>query len=398
MFLSRIRIRDFQSIASLDLPVSTNTVLVGETDSGKSAILRAVSTVFTLPRGDLFVRDNAQSCEIHLHFSTELGETIVSYSKQRKTSAQLAIYYPGYQTDPTKSKKWEACQELPPEVAALGISEVKLDSDTYIQLNLADQLEQPFLLSNESLAAKVLGRLSFVDRVNGALRKVNSDLRKDSVAKPLLEKDLPPLEKKVSSFSFLPSFTEFVASVSVKQQTVSLMENQLAQFPLDDLQENDLIERILGALSPASLVKEVHSSSENLRSLIKTVESLEEGKLTLDKSVSILSAQLPTPTLPDLSRLEAASTVLLSDHVSLRRSSILTGVVLPSINFLDVSSIEMSMNLVSVDLTLLRGLMASSTSMAEQMQKETREFQETSSAIESTKQLLGTCPTCMRTF
>lgn len=398
MLLSRIRIRDFQSIASLDQSLPANTVFVGETDSGKSAILRAINTVFTLPRGDLFVRDNAQSCEIHLHFTVEQGEIVVSYSKQRKTSAQLAIYYPGFQVDPTKSKIWNACQELPPEIEALGIAELKLDQDTYIHLNLADQLEQPFLLSNENLAAKVLGRLSFVDRVNTAMRKVNSDLRKDSVAKPILERDVQSLEKRAATFAFLPDLVLFTGNMQAKEEVLDSLQKQVESLPIDLVLDNDLIDRILQALSPTRLALEILTTVEKTASLAKELELLSSSKAILDKAQVLVSVTVPSAVFPDISQLDKDNESLLASQKVIKDSMVLASTVLPLPNFMDISSLHFAHNTLSTEFLNLKGVASLLLSLDQQNITEMKDLQGVQQELETLKKTLGTCPTCARAF
>src|SRR5712691_5595710 len=62
----RIKVQNFQSIAKADLEISGLTVITGESDIGKTAVLRAVAAVvFGLP-GDYYIRDGETACGVRL--------------------------------------------------------------------------------------------------------------------------------------------------------------------------------------------------------------------------------------------------------------------------------------------------------------------------------------------
>lgn len=399
MQITRIRIRDYQSIALLDLPIDSNTVLVGETDTGKSAVLRAITTLFTLPRGEAFIRDGAQSCEVALHLTSEQGETVIVYSKKRKVSASLSVFYPGYPANPAQTTKtWEACQELPPEIAAFGLSELRLDEDTWVHLNLADQLEQPFLLSNENLAAKVLGRLSFVDRVNAAMRKVNADVRRDNLSKPILEKDVLSLEKKLSGFLFLPEFKSIVDQSSGTAATVSRLDSELKELPLEKLQEEDLLVKVIAALAPGAVSTGLTISSEQAHLCSDAVEVILSDKFILDEAAPLLSAQIPSAVFPDLTILSREVEILLESNHTLNQSIPLISAQIPSAVFPDVAAVGRGYQDLKQDWDTFESKVDEATQAKTDLESMNAELKQSESALEVLKQQLGICPTCSRAF
>lgn len=65
--IERVRLTDFQLHRELDLPLGPVTTLVGPSDRGKSAVLRAVRWAATnAPAGASFVRDGAAGCRVAL--------------------------------------------------------------------------------------------------------------------------------------------------------------------------------------------------------------------------------------------------------------------------------------------------------------------------------------------
>lgn len=86
MKLRRIRIENFQSIVHLELDIEGVTVLVGPSDQGKSAIIRAITAVFTNPPGKSFIRSGARSTEVQLDFD---DDTSVLYRKGASASYEV---------------------------------------------------------------------------------------------------------------------------------------------------------------------------------------------------------------------------------------------------------------------------------------------------------------------
>jgi len=156
--LKRIRVRDIQSLADVDLELGQVTVIVGPSRSGKSALVRALrACLFNWTPGPRFVRAGAASGEVTLDFE----EASVTWEKPAKGGASYRL-----RTAEGEQLLTRLGRELPQNVAELtGIRELQVDG-VRIRPNFDCQHDEPFLLaSTGGQAAKLLAHVSKMDDV-----------------------------------------------------------------------------------------------------------------------------------------------------------------------------------------------------------------------------------------
>lgn len=170
MSIERITITDFQSIESLDAEVGPITVFYGESDTGKSALVRALYALAfnSYPSGH--VRDGAQD---------SLVEVAVDGKKVRARKGKLNQYElddPG-----TEMVGWDRVgTEVPEEVTELlGWRVMEIDDGTRFTPNFDLQFDPPFLITESpSRKAKLLGSLTNVAILYAAIKAASSRERK----------------------------------------------------------------------------------------------------------------------------------------------------------------------------------------------------------------------------
>ena len=161
--IQRITLAGFQSHVNSVLELSPGlNIIVGPTDSGKTAILRGLRwLVLGEPSGDSFVNKAVGKALVRV--STDKQEFITKLREGKKTTYILGgtIYEKA---------------EIPPEIAAVtGITATDF-ADFSTVLNFAYQLDAPFLLSEPASAgAKVLGKISGTEKVDGALKAATKE-------------------------------------------------------------------------------------------------------------------------------------------------------------------------------------------------------------------------------
>ena len=135
-------IENFQSHERTEITFSEGlNVFVGPSDSGKSAILRALRWVlYNQPRGSDFIRTGASRCRVTLILSD--GTQIV---RERSSSVNRYLI-----RDPEGNERvFEGFgSDVPDEVLeAHGMVPLQLDEDRELTVQIGQQLEGPFLLS-----------------------------------------------------------------------------------------------------------------------------------------------------------------------------------------------------------------------------------------------------------
>lgn len=198
--LTRIAIDNFQSHLSTEMEMSEGlNVITGESDQGKTAILRALKWLFfNEPRGTDFIRIGAGECRV----TVETDDGVIVTRERSSSRNRYVLSIPG--KDPQIFEGFGS--KVPAEVvAALGVEPVVLDDDMSIPLNLGEQLDAPFLLGESgTVKAKAIGRICGVHIVDAAIRNVQRDIGRLQHRQRELEKNISSYEDKLASFADLP--------------------------------------------------------------------------------------------------------------------------------------------------------------------------------------------------
>lgn len=179
--IESVHIEGFQSLADVELPLGRFTVIQGRSNSGKSAVIRALRAVVTnggnmRGTGHSFIRQGSKSCRVEIRRDTG---TVV-WSKSPKTTT--------YNLD---GKKFTTGMEVPGEVAEfLRMGDIVIDDANNLRLNVnfqggargQGQFEPPFLIVDRpgSYLAKVFALLTSANVLYEAQAVAKKDARAKS--------------------------------------------------------------------------------------------------------------------------------------------------------------------------------------------------------------------------
>jgi DNA repair ATPase RecN len=170
--IEQLRIKDFQSIEDLDIACGPITVIYGESDTGKSAVVRALYALAfnSYPKGH--VRDGAKASEVQV---TVDGVQVEAWKGSGENS------YMVHREDGLSEQWAKVGADVPAEVTeALGWRVLELDDGSRFAPNFHMQFEPPFLLTDSpSRRAKVLGTLTNVATLYAAIKEANSWERRE---------------------------------------------------------------------------------------------------------------------------------------------------------------------------------------------------------------------------
>jgi DNA repair exonuclease SbcCD ATPase subunit len=193
-------IENFQSHERTEITFSEGlNVFVGPSDSGKSAILRALRWVlYNQPRGSDFIRTGASRCRVTLTLSD--GTQIV---RERSSSVNRYLI-----RDPQgKERVFEGFgSDVPGEVLeAHGMVPLQLDEDRELTVQIGQQLEGPFLLSESGgTRAKSIGRISGAHLLDVAQNQTAKDQRAVSSRIKFVEEAMKRREEELKPYEVLP--------------------------------------------------------------------------------------------------------------------------------------------------------------------------------------------------
>lgn len=228
-FIRKVIIENFQSHEYTLLEFSEGlNVIVGPSDQGKSAIIRAVKwALFNEPRGMDFIRTGTSSSKVTVEFSNNY--TIIRERSKSKNRYQVV--------DPEKNvKTFEGFgNEVPQEVVhAHGIKKMPMERGTASSLNIAEQLEGPFLLiESGSTRAKAIGRLVGVHIIDRAIKDCAIDLRRNHQTVERIRYERMEIGERLREFEELIGIEERLwstESILKDVETVAATEKRLVQL------------------------------------------------------------------------------------------------------------------------------------------------------------------------
>ncbi|MDO5300934.1 MAG: AAA family ATPase [Tissierellia bacterium] len=201
--IKTVRIINFQSHEDSTLEFAPGmNVILGPSDSGKTAIFRAMSwCLFNEPSGTYFIREGAQQAEVHITFDDEL-----TVSRIRSKSVNRYIL-----TKDGQETTFEGFGKgVPQEVQeAVGIHKVYLDDKTEVVINFSNQLEGPFLLNeNDSSKAQAIGRLVGVHIIDETMRETLRDRKGYTQKLNELRRGQELRKKQLEGFEYLSQWEQ----------------------------------------------------------------------------------------------------------------------------------------------------------------------------------------------
>lgn len=272
--IKRLTLENFQShkFTVIDFDDGLNAI-VGPTDSGKTAILRAIKWVlYNEPQGDSFIRQGESQASVQILFSS--GVTVKRYRSKSKNGYEI-IY-----ADGTSSTFEGFGSQVPQEVEeATKMPKITLRQGETRSLNMAEQLEGPFLLTdNPSLKAAAIGKLVQADVIDYALGQVNLDLRNKKKEARDREEDLETLNKDLESYSYLKDLGKIIKDLEKIQENLNKNKEKLER--LENLRENyikiqgliDNLEKIKVSLKDLSKVDGLYFEAFSKISLLQTLD------------------------------------------------------------------------------------------------------------------------------
>lgn len=230
--IRRVVIENFQSHAHSELEFGSGlNVIIGPSDNGKSAVLRAIRwALYNEPRGSEFVRSGARECRVTVTMSD--GAEVVRELLLTKSGAasrnRYIVRLPG-----AEEQVFEGFgHEVPAEVTrAHGMPQVLLDTDKRVLLSFGSQLEGAFLLAESgSLRARAIGRLLGVHVVDAAVRNTQRDLRSVKGEVSRLERELERYDHELEPYANIPEQEAALEQAEAKLAEADALTRRLQQL------------------------------------------------------------------------------------------------------------------------------------------------------------------------
>lgn len=392
----RIRVRGYQSIADAEIEVSGLTVVTGQNNSGKSALIRAVQGTFTNARGTRFVRNGRDQCTVD-----------VVFSDGRSVTWEKGDGGPCYKVDGKTLNK--VGQGVPPEVEALGVVPITA-AGRDIWPQFAPQFTgQVFLLDQPgSVLAESIADVTRVGVLNEALRQSQSDRRTSTSELKVRQADVLRLEGIDAGFAGLDSVQTMVTEAETMDAAVDGLQDQVGDARTLRDEHRDLA-ATTGFLDPVRAMS-VPDGVATIQSGMDELEGLRALSGKMSEAVTVLASISPVAGIkvPDVGtktpRMAEALTILASIRDQMRPLEViiadgvdLRGVV--SVPLPDVDDVRTGV----YDLDDSRQLQESIITQTKlvgnltlEIETVTNNYEQAAHDVDAILDEAGTCPICGR--
>lgn len=239
-----VEIRGFQSIEHVKIRLDGFTALVGRSNIGKSAVVRAIKSALTNSLGTSFVRHNPSGCARSLRKAkTCRCQSSVHLKAEgfdllwEKGDAVNRYTFNGQVFD-------KPGQGIPEFLANSGFSTVRVGDDAGL-IQVADQFFPIFMLNQSGPAtAEAISDVARLDRVNAATRLVEKDRRDVIATKKVREKDASELRGRLESYDGLDAALSEVQGTVQKLAMVEAQRSTVDQLSGYVLTSEALVKRI----------------------------------------------------------------------------------------------------------------------------------------------------------
>lgn len=301
-----ITVKGFQSVEDLKVSIDGFTAIVGRSNIGKSALVRALKCALTNAEGVSFVRHGIDcvrvlrgvktcKCAASVHIVTDGFDLL-----WEKGDAVNRYFFNGERYDkPGKG--------IPEFLATNGLAPVKVgDSAGCIQI--ADQFFPIFLLNQSGgIVAETISDVSRLDRVNKATKLVEKDRRDLQATKKVREADADRLKIRLCTYEGLDEALQRVDDVDRQFAVIEAKEGKLDTIKGYILKLGTLAVRIRSLASVGSVkVPDI----EVIGQLGPKVEQLTKFSEDYDRREAVVSGlkwveSLDVPDLREVSSLNS---------------------------------------------------------------------------------------------
>jgi len=289
--LTRVRIRDYQSLADVEFEPGPLTVIVGDNDAGKTSIMRAIRAACFNETGSANIRRGQERSQVVLEF----GDGVyVRWTKVRDGGAEYKLVV----GDGEEQRFTKLGAAVPPEVqAALRVAEIEVAKDFRIQPQFHSQEEYYFLLDKpEGQAARALAKMTKLDVVVEAQQLIRTDLKRAKADLKATDDNITALKSTLDIYETLDDAVAACERAETIVEAIAVSEGKLVVM---STAYNAWVEAqadvvTMKAIPTAAAVQSLKDSYNDVRAKVQAWREYEAARDA--------RAALPS-TIPDMPRI-----------------------------------------------------------------------------------------------
>jgi exonuclease SbcC len=297
----RVRVRGFQSIEDATIEIDGFTVVTGQNNSGKSALMRAIRGAFQNARGSSFIRHGCPKTQVDIEFPKE-GKTLHWEKGRGKADKPTYVLDGGDPIHPG--------QGVPTGVPELGVKPIQAGGREVWPQFAPQFTGQVFLLDQPgSVLAEAVADVERVSKLNDALRMAESDRRAAVTELKVLLENRELQEQDLARFTGLDDLAVSMQGVEATIQQCTRMERALVGLL-------DLQKRLTKATNQAQFLARVEQievpQDEDLDQMLSSLQDLRklwERLIQVQSVVETLSG-VEKVSVPDGGEMSAIRSIL----------------------------------------------------------------------------------------
>lgn len=230
--IHEIAIRNYQSLQSVTVKLGKITVITGHTDSGKSALIRALERAFFNDSGHNFLSVFEGQVAERAQVAIKTDEGVVVWERT-KTTVRYRVVRGGKETVFAKLGRGYVPEEV---MEVLGIRTIKIDAGAGAlqqqRIQLSGQFDLPFLVADRGgvAASRVLGRLTGLNVFSYANKGLTSDKTAINSELNSVEQARAAKELELAGYQGLDAHKAAYVGLKTALSFVAIKQNRLSEY------------------------------------------------------------------------------------------------------------------------------------------------------------------------
>ncbi len=275
--IRKIRVEGYQSLKDVEVDLGHFTVILGESNVGKSALLRAIKALVENQTGlDDFLTLGMKACRVELTIDDADAMRGIVWEK-RKNGTQYHLHIGD------SIQKLGKGVGVPAEVTdALRMERIEFSPGIKFAPNFHDQFSTPFLLEETGgRVAKMLGEMSGVNLLYRATAEANVRAKRNQQVVSDLKVSLDKLRLQLAGYEFIrvkgPKLQEAKKSLQLVEKDAALLTRMLQvstewsnwkSTSYDAHQQQDKLTPILTSAKPLEEATEAISDTKRMKDVL----------------------------------------------------------------------------------------------------------------------------------
>lgn len=273
VYITKVVITNFQAHGKRVVDfVNGLNVIKGESNAGKTAILRAIFwCLYDKPNGSDFIKTGAKSCKVELYLSNGY---CITRKRSRSSSGSYILMYP----DGTEQEFKGFSNSIPVDITnAHQMPEIKIAGNGY-RINVAAQLDAPFLVGySPNERVNMIGSLVEADKADEAKKEFTSEKRRLSAQKKSLESSIESKEQELAQY----------ANIDNAAKTIKIIEAAIGKLESDEAVIANYTNIRVEYMNLSSELKVVNNELNNIA--IPSMEMIDDYRNIIDDLSEFIS-------------------------------------------------------------------------------------------------------------